>query len=92
MNGYAEIIARVFNDPNKVKHIFHPKHNLERLGTPRRALEKITQAVFDVNQTGGTLPQSGSFTITRQVDGYLIEIRGAIINGSLLYGTIFISK
>ncbi len=40
MNGFAEIIDRVFNDPNKVKHIFHPKHNLERLGTPRSALEK----------------------------------------------------
>lgn len=90
MNGIAEIIARIFNDPNKVKHIFHPKHKLDKLGNPQEALEKITKAVRDKNQTGGTLPKSGPFTITRQIDGYVVEIRGAVINGELRYGTLFL--
>jgi len=90
VNGTAQIIARVFNDPNKVRHIFHPKHNLDKLGKPNTAIEKITQAVLDKNQTGGTLPESGPFTITRQIDGYVVEIRGAVINGELRYGTLFL--
>jgi len=90
MNGIAQIIARVFNDPNKVRHIFHPKHQLDKLGNPKEALEKITHAVLDKTQTGGILPESGSFIITRQIDGYIVEIRGAIINGELRYGTLFI--
>ncbi len=88
MNGFPEIIAQVLNDPNKIRHIFHPKHNLDKLGTPKEVLEKVTKAIFEDNN-GGTLPQAGSFKITRQVDGYPVEIRGAIINGKLRYGTIF---
>jgi hypothetical protein len=53
-------------------------------------LDKITKAILDVNKAGGTLPESGPFTITRQVDGYLVEIRGAIINTELRYCTLFI--
>jgi hypothetical protein len=90
VNGIDEIIARVFNDPNKVKLMFHPKHNLDKLGSPNEAIEKITKAVLDQNQTGGTLPKSGPFTITRQIDGYIVEIRAAIINGELRYGTLFL--
>jgi hypothetical protein len=90
VNGIAQIIARVFNDPNKIRHIFHPKHNLDKLGSPHEAIEKITQAVLDKNQPGGTLPESGPFTITRQIDGYVVEIRGAVINGELRYGTLFL--
>ena len=90
MNGIADIVARIFNDPNKVKHIFHPKHNIDKLGSPREALEKVTKAVLDASQAGGNLPPSGPFTITRHVEGYLVEIRGAVINGELRYGTLFI--
>jgi hypothetical protein len=90
VNGFPEIIAKVLNDPNKVRHIFHPKHNLDKLGTPQEVLEKVTKAIFDTNQTGGMLPQSGPFKITRQVEGYLVEIRGGVINGKLRYGTLFI--
>ncbi len=91
MNEIADIIASVFNDPNKVKHIFQPKHQLDKLGSPDEAVEKIIKAALDENQaSGGTLPESGSFTITRQVDEYQVEIRGAVINGKLRFGTLFI--
>jgi hypothetical protein len=62
VNGIADIVARIFNDPNKVKHIFHPKHNIDKLGSPSEALEKVTKAVLDASQAGGNLPPSGPFT------------------------------
>ncbi len=81
----------VLNDKEKMKHIFAAKHQLDKLGEPRVALQKITDAVFhaDVN---GKIPKSGPFDISVMIEGHLVTVRGAIVTGELRYGTTFIPE
>ena len=82
-------VSRVFDDPNKVRHIFDAKHNLDRLGSPAEALNKVTKSLFDAD-SAGLIPTSGPFNITRIIDGHSVTVHGAVVNGELRYGTIFI--
>ena len=83
--------GRVLKDKEKMKHLFADKHKLDKLGGPKEALEKITDAVFHADMQG-KIPQSGAFEIVVAVDGHPVNVRGAIVNGELRYGTIFISE
>lgn len=82
-------VSKIFDDPNKVRHLFHPKHNLDRLGTNQQALDKITKSVFEADKSG-LIPQSGPFNLTRNIDGHAVRINGAVVNGELRYGTFWI--
>ena len=83
--------GRVLKDKEKMKHIFAEKHKLGKLGEPKEALEKITDAVFHAD-VQGKIPQNGAFDILVKVDGYPVSVRGAIVQGELRYGTIFIQE
>jgi hypothetical protein len=82
-------IDRIWGDPNKVRHLFPPNHNLERLGTPSQVIDKVTKSLFDADRAG-LIPKSGPFEIVRRIEGHSVTVRGAIVNGELRYGTIFI--
>jgi hypothetical protein len=81
--------SRILKDKEKMKHIFAEKHKLEKLGEPKIALKKITDAVFQAD-IQGKIPQSGVFDIVVTVDGHSVNVRGAIVHGELRYGTMFI--
>ena len=83
-------IDHIFANAIKFRHIFNPKHNLGRLGSPREAMDKIVKETFRADKEG-LIPRSGRFEIVRRIDGYPVTIRGAIIaGGELRYGTVFI--
>ena len=84
-------VGRILADPTKLEHIFGPKHGLEVLGTRAEALARIGDALSAAGRVGA-LPQSGLFTVTRIIQGATVVIRGAIVNGEIRIGTVFIPR
>lgn len=78
---------------NKLHHVFeNNEHQLNKLSiNPQIALEKITNAIVEAD-IAGKIPINQPFRIRINVDGYLIEARGIVIDGELRYGTFFIPK
>jgi hypothetical protein len=76
-------------DPNKVAHLFSPKHNLGGLVSKFGGQENTVRAVL--NAANGQLPSSGVFNnISVNVGGQNVLIRGSVINGTPRLGTMFI--
>ncbi|WEK13211.1 MAG: RHS repeat-associated core domain-containing protein [Candidatus Microbacterium phytovorans] len=73
--------------PDKLDHVFHPKHNfgplIEKYGSKEAALEQIVRSM------DGSLPTSGKFEITRQIGDQTVIIRGAVVDGIPRIGTAF---
>lgn len=73
--------------PDKLDHIFDPKHNFQPLvqqfGSREAAMEQIVRSI------GGPLPQAGRFEIAQNVGGQAVVIRGAVVDGIPRIGTAF---
>ncbi len=73
--------------PEKLDHIFDPKHNFEPLvqqfGSREAAMEQIVRSI------GGPLPQAGRFEIAQRVGGQTVVVRGAVVDGIPRIGTAF---
>lgn len=73
--------------PEKLDHIFDPKHNFDPLvqqfGSREAVLEHIVRSI------GGPLPQAGRFEIAQSVGGQTVVIRGAVVDGVPRIGTAF---
>jgi hypothetical protein len=73
--------------PDKLDHIFDPKHNFQPLvqqfGSREAALEQIVRSI------GGPLPKAGRFEIAQSIGGQPVIIRGAVVDGIPRIGTAF---
>ena len=73
--------------PDKLDHIFDPKHNFQPLvqqfGSREAAMEQVVRSI------GGPLPQAGKFEIARSIGGQTVVIRGAVVDGIPRIGTAF---
>ncbi|TGN66335.1 hypothetical protein EXE59_22035 [Nocardioides eburneiflavus] len=73
--------------PDKLNHIFDPKHNFQPLvqqfGSREAAMEQIVRSI------GGPLPQAGRFEIAQSIGGQAVVIRGAVVDGIPRIGTAF---
>lgn len=73
--------------PDKLDHIFDPKHNFEPLvqqyGSREAAMEQIVRSI------GGPLPQAGRFEMAQSIGGQTVVIRGAVVDGVPRIGTAF---
>ncbi|NIJ03423.1 RHS repeat-associated protein [Paenarthrobacter ilicis] len=74
--------------PDKLDHVFVPKHNFDPLvtsyGSREEAMEQIVR-----NLNGPDLPTSGEFQVNRLVGGQTVVIRGAVVDGVPRIGTAF---
>jgi hypothetical protein len=79
-----------FNTENKRKHVFDkPRHNLDRLVESLGSERNTVRAVLD--SANGAIPASGLFEdIPVVVGGYIVYIRGVVIDGVPKIGTMFI--
>jgi hypothetical protein len=77
----------------KIEHIFdEPRHQLTKLNLSYKEIyEKLTKKIVEADKLG-QIPIDKPFKIRVQVDEYIIEARGKIINGELKYGTFFIPE
>lgn len=73
--------------PDKLDHIFDPKHNFDPLvqqfGSREAAMEQVVRSI------GGPLPQAGRFEIAQSIGGQTVVIRGAVVDGIPRIGTAF---
>lgn len=73
--------------PDKLDHIFDPKHNFQPLvqqfGSREAAMEQIVRSI------GSPLPQAGRFEIAQSIGGQTVIIRGAVVDGIPRIGTAF---
>ena len=54
-------------------------------------MEKITRSVLEADKAG-QIPTKGVFNLLVNIDEYVVEVRGTVINEQLRYGTFFIPK
>ena len=77
---------------NKANHIFgKAAHNLDPLVSAMGGEENTIRAVL--NEANGSFPSSGVFNesmVTANVAGYIVCLRGSVINGVPKLGTMFI--
>ena len=76
---------------DKMAHVIDPaKHNFGNLvqaaGGRTEAMQQIVGSLSD----GVGLPESGPFVVTRTIQGEVVTIRGAVVNGVPKIGTAFI--
>jgi RHS repeat-associated protein len=84
-----DAVGLIMKDPNKLAHLFAPKHNLDILVSKLGGKENTVRAVL--NAANGMLPSSGVFNnIIVNVGGQNIIIRGSVIDGIPRLGTMFI--
>ncbi|QQS28149.1 MAG: RHS repeat-associated core domain-containing protein [Sphingobacteriales bacterium] len=84
-----DAVGLVMKDPNKIAHLFAPKHNLGGLVSKFGGQENTVRAVL--NAANGKLPASGVFNnLPVNVGGQTIFLRGNVINGVPRLGTMFI--
>jgi hypothetical protein len=84
-----DAVNLVMKDPNKVRHLFSAKHNLDPLVNKLGGQQNTVRSVL--NEANGKLPASGIFKdIPVSVGGQTVFIRGNVINGVPRLGTMFI--
>ena len=84
-----DAVGLMMKNPNKVKHLFEPKHNLGGVVSKLGGGENTIRAVL--NAVNGRLPASGVFkNVPVNVGGQTIFIRGSVVNGVPRIGTMFI--
>jgi hypothetical protein len=76
---------------SKIEHVIDPaKHNfgdlVEAAGGRSEAMQQIVASLGD----GVGLPESGPFEVTRTIQGEVVTIRGAVVNGIPKIGTAYI--
>ncbi len=84
------------DDPNKLHHIFaNPDHNLDALvqacGSEEAAGRAIVEAINEAYQNGSLAADAlGRYTRVFDVGGYLVTVRGRIVNGVVRVGSAWI--
>lgn len=73
--------------PQKLDHVFVPKHNLDPLVRQFGSREAVMEQM--IRNVGGQLPKSGPFQVTREIGGQTVVIRGAVVDGVPKVGTAF---
>jgi hypothetical protein len=81
------------NTPAKLEHVIDPdKHGFQDLvkdsGGRSEAMRRIVDTLNDVPD----LPDRGRFEVDRVINGEVVTIRGAVVNGIPRLGTAFISS
>jgi RHS repeat-associated protein len=74
--------------PEKLDHIFVPKHKLDPLVQQFGSREAVVRKMLD--SLIGRTPASGIFEVTSNIGGYGVVIRGAVVGGAVRIGTAFI--
>ncbi len=79
--------------PQKLEHVFHPRHNLDalvkQLGSQKSVVKAVTKAVY--KQRPLCEPGS-SFTTSVRVGGHNVTATGAIVDGMYRIGNFWIGK
>ena len=84
-------IRPIWGDPNKVAHLFAPKHNLVgRIGGSQVEVMANVDAAVQAAAAAGRIPQSGVFRIQATINDHVVTITGAVVNGEVRYGSIWI--
>lgn len=85
-------VDEVLTKKSKYKHIFGDAgHNLNVLGTPQQAMQKVSKALLHADKAG-LMPKTGNFEVIRKIGGNNVTIRGSMANGEARIGTMFIKK
>jgi hypothetical protein len=72
-------------------HVIDPeKHNLDNLVQAAGGRSEGMQLIVGSLSDGVGLPESGPFEVTRTIQGEVVKIRGAVVNGVPKIGTAFI--
>jgi RHS repeat-associated protein len=90
--GMAAVVIRpIWGDPNKVRHIFNAKHGLVgRIGASQVEVMANVDAAVKAAAAAGKIPTAGKFEILATINGYTVKITGAVVNGEVRYGSIWI--
>lgn len=79
------------NSSDKIGHIFgNAEHNLGPLAQQLGGQTNTVRAVL--NAANGSLPASGNFVTQVMVQGVNVEVRGAVVDGVIRVGTMFVPK
>jgi len=87
-SAIGQSVELIMSDPNKLNHIFDPKHNLSPLVKNLGGIENMLSTTL--NNANGHLPSSGLFEIPVNVSGYNVTVRGNVSNGIIRVGTMYI--
>ncbi len=89
--GTAIVIRPIWGDPHKVRHIFSSRHALVgRIGATQVEVMTNVDAAVRAAAVAGRIPSSGVFDILATINGYVVRITGAVVNGEVRYGSIWI--
>jgi len=83
-----DAVNLVMKDPNKLSHIFNPKHNLAPLVEQLGGQENTIRAVL--NASKGILPSGIFNNLPVSVIGRTVYISGNTVNGVIRLGTMYI--
>jgi hypothetical protein len=83
-------LAKIRGDPNKLHHIFDKigrglEPLVERVGGQEQLIQRVLEKLV------GVVPESGVFEEVVEVAGARLVVRGAVIDGIIRVGTIFLA-
>jgi hypothetical protein len=83
-------LAKILADPNKLHHIFDKAGRglapvLERVGGQEELIRQVLTKLLDV------VPESGVFEKVVEIAGTRLTIRGAVVDGVMRIGTVFLA-
>lgn len=73
--------------PEKLAHIFAPKHKLEPLVAALGGRRLVVRALLA--EISGRVPQGGAFEVFTRFHGQEVVVRGAVVDGTIRIGTVF---
>jgi RHS repeat-associated protein len=72
-------IDHLLANPNRLEHLFDPKHGLDALGSRGQAIQGIVTSVLKADASGALRPTTnGNFRILTTIQGNVVEITGNI--------------
>lgn len=81
------------NTPAKLEHVIDPpKHGFDDLVEATGGRSEAMRAIVDSINDVADLPERGRFEVERVINGEVVTIRGAVVNGIPRLGTAFISS
>jgi RHS repeat-associated protein len=81
------------NTPRKLEHVIDPpKHGFDQLVEESGGREQAFRRIVNSLGEKDDLPESGGFVVNRTIDGEVVTIRGAMVQGVPRVGTAFIAE
>jgi len=91
VTGRSVSIQHFLTDANKTSHVFNPKHELGRFGSPEQVVQKIEQALIRAESDGEIIGRGSQdvFEVRIKIDVADYNVTGAIVNDTLVPGNVY---